>query len=1190
MGQGKRLPNLLRIPAVRAPFLRVGAGPGELPFGAAVRLSRCRVLPLAEALALLLFQVPGDPAPDRPLEVGQVLRDAIRASDPTTRTKRLDEGFTPIAVRAKAYSLEVAESGRYHLRLTSRSFDTYLILRDSRGNLLAEDDDGWINSQSLLTSDLRAREGYTVFACALHGGIGDFEISVRPGEPTAPKAEERASWKSDARAAASKRRWQGEWLLEEGQIDPAQPLFEEALGLAEGKLGEESQETAACRYDLARLLAIKNEFSKAHALLEGAIRTQERLLGPGDLQTCDSYQELGAVYLKQGDFQRAKPLFEKALKGLLGLPASEENRVSHAVLLRRAVVSFRMGDWSSSERYFQSCLSLAAKCYGKEDPLVAHHLTMLGTCQLLQGDRVQARLHYERAQTVQERQGRGQAPFTTEIRRRLAALAMEEGNYDYARHLLKIALKEAEAAEEPENLQVAFALSLLGSLRYFEGDYSEAEPVCERSLSIFDRLLGEKSYFGLDCRITLANTKMELLNLAEARALLERAERQNEQALDRMYHSTKIRLHEAFGRLHFLEGDLGKAQERLNAATELALQHSPDNALSSVQTLHESTRIALERGNPQEAWLYACKAYSAAASNFHRIAWSLSESERYDLALTQRMALDTLLDLAGPSPDPDASGFVFDALVGWKARIFRGMLSTKQSVFAASRPETFEAIARLRRVQSQISLLGSQDPTDAPFIAYQMEELQKRRSELEKTIARSLGPGDVGVSIDWKAQRRLLPPGASLVNFIEHRRYRPSVRESGRVVEKASWSPPLLSAWILSSETEAPRCVRLGPSSEIEEALKRFLSELAVRKPSATGSRDSRLSKLNDEVYEKVWAPLAGHLRGDLVLISADGCLGTLPFGVIQRRNGRYLIEDYSFLCLQDTAGLERFTGPPAEHEGDLLVVGGVDFRNPAPSKDAASGSDGTLAVDRGIRAGFRSSWPALPLTIDEADAIARLHQEAFPERSRLFLQGEAPTEERLKGELPRFSLIHIASHGFFVPEGLPSFWDRARSTSPGAADKMERPSLRYRGLMPGLLSGIVCAGANLPVEGNRENGLLTAEELSWMDLSRCDLVVLSACQTGLGTVRAGEGMIGLRSALRQAGAKTVIGSLWSVGDESTKELMESFYKALWKEGRGKLEALRGAQLRMLDKQKQLYNGQAFPYAWGAFVLDGDWR
>ena len=136
---------------------------------------------------------------------------------------------------------------------------------------------------------------------------------------------------------------------------------------------------------------------------------------------------------------------------------------------------------------------------------------------------------------------------------------------------------------------------------------------------------------------------------------------------------------------------------------------------------------------------------------------------------------------------------------------------------------------------------------------------------------------------------------------------------------------------------------------------------------------------------------------------------------------------------------------------------------------------------------------------------------------------------------------------------------------------------------------GALCAGANVEPEEGRDDGYLTAEEVGWLDLSKVELVVLSACETALGRAQSGEGLLGLRRAFEMAGARTVISSLWSVKDESTSRLMQSFYENLWRRKLGRVASLRAAQLEMLARNRAEY-GDPLPATWGAFVLSGEWR
>ncbi|MBY0227780.1 MAG: CHAT domain-containing protein, partial [Gemmataceae bacterium] len=207
---------------------------------------------------------------------------------------------------------------------------------------------------------------------------------------------------------------------------------------------------------------------------------------------------------------------------------------------------------------------------------------------------------------------------------------------------------------------------------------------------------------------------------------------------------------------------------------------------------------------------------------------------------------------------------------------------------------------------------------------------------------------------------------------------------------------------------------------------------------------------------------------------------------------------------------------------------------------------------------------------------------------------------------LPAARYAHFATHGFFAPEAAVS----ARSREAGARREVT-------GWNPLLLSGLALSGANRMPKDGEEDGILTALEVSEMDLTRLELAVLSACETGLGKVAGGEGVLGLQRAFAAAGCRSVVASLWSVDDAATAVLMERFYRHLWEGKKGKLEALRSAQLDVLRrpelvegrgealrkewgasmrgaglKAKKLPAGaRRSPVAWwGAFALSGDWR
>src|SRR5205823_5926548 len=182
----------------------------------------------------------------------------------------------------------------------------------------------------------------------------------------------------------------------------------------------------------------------------------------------------------------------------------------------------------------------------------------------------------------------------------------------------------------------------------------------------------------------------------------------------------------------------------------------------------------------------------------------------------------------------------------------------------------------------------------------------------------------------------------------------------------------------------------------------------------------------------------------------------------------------------------------------------------------------------------------------------------------------------------PKHRFLHLATHGFFADESATSALDtEARARAGRAGLELDRA---VAGVHPGLLSGLVFAGANADPAG----GLLTALEAGDLDLRGAELAVLSACHTGEGKVAGGEGVLGLQQAFQVAGARTVVASLWAVDDAATQQLMSRFYEGLWdrKDPAAKIEALRRAQLEMIkagaprNVVRPPPAGPAPPYYW----------
>jgi CHAT domain-containing protein len=339
------------------------------------------------------------------------------------------------------------------------------------------------------------------------------------------------------------------------------------------------------------------------------------------------------------------------------------------------------------------------------------------------------------------------------------------------------------------------------------------------------------------------------------------------------------------------------------------------------------------------------------------------------------------------------------------------------------------------------------------------------------------------------------------------------------------------------------------------------------------------------------------------VLVSPDGVLGHVPLAALPgKAAGSYLIEKRSIAVVPVPRMLgggrdeSRKDRKPADTPPALLLAGDIDYGS-EPGVAAAGTDHRSAALDvRDSNMVFKE----LKETRVEILAVRDSFEQAFADGRARVLRSAAATEEAIRQEAPKHRWLHLATHGYFAPAWLRSaLGPDPVATARKGIDPLGGQSVA--GFHPGLLSGIALAGANRrPPPVGADDGILTALEVATLDLSGCELAVLSACDTGLGAVAGGEGLLGLQRAFQVAGAGSVIASLWSVDDEHTRALMAQFYENLWRSkdaGMTPAAALRAAQLAMLrgglirgvgGVRPDKASDRLPPFYWAAFVLSTD--
>ncbi len=1206
-------------------------------------------------LSILSFSTQ-DPVELPVLHVGQTVEAWMKPHAPPVSTPAL-EATDPDGRRGAAiYRLVVDDPGTITVELRSFIFDTYLVLRDAEGGVLAEDDDSLVPGEwdsQLVVDDLAAGAELRLAACDLGASGGPYELRVLAGHPPditpgdyrrrrLEDAHERVRVVGEVlgannRGYAAVLGYLGMLLEEDGQYEEAHHTYEMALATYREDPESELSYVATSLHNLAQVLVKMGRYEEAHALFDEAISTFEREVGPEHPSTAHCLKSKATLLLKLGRHEHVGHLYERAAaiqeaafgpdhielahtlndwaawmwdvgrreegKAVLERSLEIHERVlgpdhydtakcavalaemiggqgdfAEARRMAEEAVAFveeglgpdhpdtaaqidaladilqRQGDYEGARALYERSLSIRESVYGSDHPSRAGGLSSLAQMLAEQGNHVEARPLYERALAICERALGPDHPATATQLTGLADVLQQEGETERARELYERALVIVEDTYGPRHASTAWSLNSLAALHYGEDRFEEALPLYERALSIREEVLGPAHPDTGTSVNNLALLLQEVGDVERTTSMFERAARIFEEALTSRH---------------------------------------PDAAV----VRNNLARCLADEGRFDEAWNLTLDSLHWSEDYLERSRTSLTEWELMLAAGDVRYYLEHVLALALRAEIPGVESVAYESLLWWKGWSSRGMLASRERLLADLDAPRREILAELQHTKSRLSdELHRQRIDDVESHAQRLAELRRRRSALERELLGRIEEPRPAARVSIDELRRALPDGSALVDVFVCRDFEPSVRENGVQVRPADWTAPRLFAWVLRSDDTAAddeRLVRLslGDAETVERAVRDYLA--AILPGDAAGPErgvtpgptlgGARTAELGTALRELLWEPIARHLDGvERVIVSPDGFLGAMPLEVLPLADGRFLIEERAFVYLPDAVSLVEIVASAGDElsspAGRLLAVGGVDYDEGEHLAEPV-----TRPTFASLRGGFRGEWGPLSFARRELSEVVELSGA----RNAVVLDGTRATEERLKRELPGARWVHLATHGFFQPDALPSLWEGARDLE---RDRIRRTpeEKRVSGLMPGLLSGLVCAGANRPPEEGRDNGLLTAEEVTWLDLSRCELVVLSACRTGLGTARGGEGMMGLQRAFRLSGARTVVSSLWSVDDEKTSELMRGFYRRLWVEGRPRGEALRAAQLEVLQRDRE--EGRAEPWTWGAFVLSGDWR
>ena len=791
----------------------------------------------------------------------------------------------------------------------------------------------------------------------------------------------------------------------------------------------------------------------------------------------------------------------------------------------------------------------------------------------------------------------------------------------------------------PSDLHTATARSNVGGLWLAKGDYLKAEPLLQEAVTVFDGAVGAPERDHAAALHNLAILDKARGRSREARALLERAvailsaaRPPLPQALASSYSELAVMIASPDQALALLdkaiaiqeksgpEGELARSllrkgemfrrlarpgtEELLARGLELAerslgpesnaaatarltigrlfrgagtagfvqgdhfYQAAYDTLVKTVGPLHP------ELANVMGDWaiLKQLEGDLAAAIDLRRRADAIDErylglllndgSEEDKLAYSAKVFHRTeeavQLSLTLGLRSVEARRLAFSMVLRRKGRVLDALLDERLSLQRHARPEDQPLLARLTRARSDLAAAVLRGPRgDRAGYPGTIAVLEKQEREAEAAAA--------ALSASYRGALRTptledvaaaIPEGGVLVEIAHLKPFATSGRADIAMPEQYVTFVLLRDGTVYE--------LQMHDASTVD-AIARQL-RLALASPDRRDVRD-----LGQRLYFATLAGLEDVLRPfHDVFLAPDGALNLIPFGALVDARGEWLIRQHAFTYLSSGRDLLRLSTHTPSAGGPVVVANPSydEAGAPARLRGARPGARGLSASDLS-----RMRFPPLPGTQREAEAI----QSILP--AATVLTGDRATKAALRA-LRSPSVLHIATHGFAIPGDAASSVAGSRGLEL-AAPAPARGSGGAPYIDPRLLSGIALAGANL--HRADDDGVLSALEAEGLTLDGTRLVVLSACETGVGDLVHGEGVYSLRRSFAQAGAETQVMSLWQVDDGATTGLMSGYYRKLFREGKGRGEALREQQLAMLDDP-----ATAHPFYWASFTVAGD--
>ncbi len=929
------------------------------------------------------------------------------------------------------------------------------------------------------------------------------------------------------------------------------------------KIGKESAAYGTCCANHGRILHLKNDYTGAEKWYLESKAIREKALGREHPDYAASLHKIAGLYDDMGQYEKAEPLFHASIAIRKKALGSEHPDYAEG-LSGLAILYENMGQYEKAEPLYQESKLIRQKALGKEHPDYASSLHNLAILYYYMGQYEKAEpLNLESKAILEKSLGKEHPNFAASLNN-LAALYRNMGQYEKAEQFYLQSKAIREKALGREHPRYAASLNNLAILYEDMGQYEKAEPLCLESKALLEKTVGKETPIYAMSLGNLAGIYKSMGQYDKAEPLYHESIAIREKALGREHPDYAASLNNLAG-LYENMGQYKKAEPlylESKTAREKALGREHPKYAESLQNLAE---LYEKVGQYEQVEPLLSELFTVNRRLIQQALHHLSESElnNYLVKFSDRQDLNlTFTQLANSKKTIPVC---YDNSLFYKGFLLQSIGRIKQ--LALSDMGTAEKYIQLKGYQRRLATQYAQPiaKRDSALVV----QLETKANDLEKDLARTVaGWGQALQQVKWQEVQAALKSSEAAIEFVSYRFYHKNKTDS-----------TLYAALLLLPGSDFPKFIPLFEEKQLTTLLKTEGS------PQATFYNDLyAAAKKGDQLYDLIWKPIAVVLpQGVTVYCSPSGLLHRINLGAIPTPNGKTLTEKHRLSTLGSTRQLVVPPVPTTEQSATAQLYGGIQYdatptvvaNTPAKPEDLAARRGPDITQNDSTLRG--ENWNYLRWTEVEVNAAADLMKTKG--MTPTLKKGSQATEESFKAlgtTAPSPRILHLATHGFFFPDPKESKTGEGQAIGEKTFKVSDNPMIR---------SGLVLAGGNhawktgKPLHPGLEDGILTAYEISQMNLANTELVVLSACETGLGDLVGNEGVYGLQRAFKIAGAKYLIMSLWQVPDFQTQVFMTAFYKH-WLEGKMAVpEAFRATQAELRGR----YSGEAFK--WAGFVL-----